>query len=290
MKNLKKILIKPILEFIEFVLFKITKLLLNIIGFKNASLFGGYLFKILGPFTKYNKIIKTNMESIFNNQKEIETLTLINFQQMGKTFFEFINLNNFKKNNLTIINEKYLQEIMQSKKSYIFISAHYGNWEITRNFLLDYGFELHTVYRHANNKLIDKEIQKIRKKPNAHFYKKGKESAKNMIKALKNNEYLAILIDQKDSSGSKINFLNKQAITNTGFASLALKYRTGICPIRSKRKKDGSFEIIVDKPIVFHDYENKSEVEITELIYKSHIEQWIKDDPTQWLWAHKRWS
>ena len=76
---------------------------------------------------------------------------------------------------------------MQNKKSYIFISAHYGNWEITRNFLLDYGFELHTVYRHANNKLIDKEIQKIRKKPNAHFYKKGKESAKNMIKALKNN-------------------------------------------------------------------------------------------------------
>ena len=39
---------------------------LNIIGFKNASLFGGYLFKILGPFTKYNKIIKTNMESIFS--------------------------------------------------------------------------------------------------------------------------------------------------------------------------------------------------------------------------------
>ena len=111
-----------------------------------------------------------------------------------------------------------------------------------------------------------------------------------MIKALKNNEYLAILIDQKDSSGSKINFFNKQAITNTGFASLALKYRTGICPIRKKRKKDGSFEIIVDKPIVSHDYENKSEVEITELIYKNHIERWIKDDPTQWLWAHKRWS
>ena len=37
-------------------------------------------------------------------------------------------------------------------------------------------------------------------------------------------------------------------------------------------------------------YENKSEVEITELIYKNYIEHWIKDDPTQWLWAHKRWS
>ena len=90
MKNLKKILIKPILEFIEFVLFKLTKLLLNIIGFKNASIFGGYLFKILGPFTKYNKIIKTNMESIFNNQKEIESLTLINFQQMGKHFLNLL--------------------------------------------------------------------------------------------------------------------------------------------------------------------------------------------------------
>jgi len=110
-----------------------------------------------------------------------------------------------------------------------------------------------------------------------------------MIKALKNNECLAILVDQKDNSGSKINFFNNPANTNTGFAALALKYQTTICPIRSKRITNDNFEIIIDKPILYNEFKNKNEVELTQQIYSEHIEKWIIEDPSQWLWAHKRW-
>ena len=283
-------MIKFLTSLIEYLLFKLLKVFIDLIGFKNASNLGNYIFKKIGPFTKYHKIIKLNMGLLIKDEKKVETLSIENFGQTGRTFFEFLALDSFNKNKISIINEQYLKEIQNSKKSFFFISAHYGNWEITRNFLLSYGFNLHTVYRHANNKLIDKEIQKIRKMKGANFYKKGKESAKYMIKALKNNEYLAILIDQKDSSGIQINFFNNKALTNTGFAALALKYQTGICPIRSKRKKNGNFEIIIDKPILYNDFKNKSQIELTELIYNEHLEQWIIEDPTQWLWSHKRWS
>ena len=283
-------MIKNIYDFIGFLLFKIIKIFVNLIGFNNAANLGNYLFKKIGPLTKYMKIIKSNMRLIYNDENKIEFLSIENLGQTGKTFFEFLSLNNFDKTKISIKNEKYLKEIKNSKKSFFFVSAHYGNWEITRNFLLNYGFKLHTVYRHANNKFIDMEIQKIRKMPGAYFYKKGKESARYMIKALKNNECIAILIDQKDSSGNKINFFNNNAMTNTGFAALALKYQTGICPIRSKRKENGNFDIIVDKPILFNEFINKSEIELTELIYNKYIEQWITEDPTQWLWSHNRWS
>ena len=49
---------------------------------------------------------------------------------------------------------------------------------------------MHSVYRHANNQKIDQYIQKNRSRENAYFYKKGSESAKNMIKALKNNVHV----------------------------------------------------------------------------------------------------
>ncbi len=283
-------MIKYFFNYVEFLLFKILKAFLDLIGFDNASNLGNYIFKKIGPFTRYYKIIKLNMNLLYKDKKKIETLALENLGQTGKTFFEFLCLNNFDNKKISITNEHHLKEIKNSKKSYFFISAHYGNWEITRNFLLSYGFKLHTVYRHANNKLIDKEIQKIRKMPGAHFYKKGKESAKHMIKALKSNEYLAILIDQKDNSGSQINFFDNKAITNTGFAALALKYQTGICPIRSQRKQNGNFEIIVDKPLLFDEFKNKSQLELTQLIYSRYIEQWIIEDPTQWLWSHRRWK
>ena len=213
-------MIKFLTSLIEYLLFKLLKVFIDLIGFKNASNLGNYIFKKIGPFTKYHKIIKLNMGLLIKDEKKVETLSIENFGQTGRTFFEFLALDSFNKNKISIINEQYLKEIQNSKKSFFFISAHYGNWEITRNFLLSYGFNLHTVYRHANNKLIDKEIQKIRKMKGANFYKKGKESAKYMIKALKNNEYLAILIDQKDSSGIQINFFNNKALTNTGFAAI----------------------------------------------------------------------
>lgn len=289
LKRFKKILIKFFIDLLLYLSFKLVKILLNFIGFNNTSLLGGYLFKKIGPVTKYHQIIKSNMKVIYKDEEKIKSFAIRNLEQTGKTFFEFINLNKFNKNKLTVINDEYLKEIINKKKSYLFVSAHYGNWEITRNFLLDYGFKLHSVYRQANNKLINNEIQKIRKKPGAYFYKKGKESAKHMIKALKNNECLAILVDQKDNSGSKINFFNNPANTNTGFAALALKYQTTICPIRSKRITNDNFEIIIDKPILYNEFKNKTEVELTQQIYSEHIEKWIIEDPSQWLWAHKRW-
>ena len=44
-----------------------------------------------------------------------------------------------------------------------------------------------------------------------------------MIKALKNNDDLALLVDQRDSSGPVINFFGKKAYATDGFANLALK-------------------------------------------------------------------
>ena len=283
-------MLKNINHFIEYLFFKIFQKIFHIIGFKKTSILGGYIFKIIGPYTKYNKIIKNNMSLIYNNKDTLQIEVNKNLEQIGKTFFEFFLINNLNYIISKVTNEDVLKKIKNENQSYLFISAHYGNWEITRNYLVNYGFNLHSIYRHANNKFIENEIQNIRKMSGSYFYKKGKESAKNMIKAIKNNNHLAILIDQKDNRGDDINFFDKQAKTNTGFASLALKYKKNICPIRSLRKNDGSFEIIIDNPIAYQTFKEKSEIELTEFIYKNYIEKWILENPSQWLWAHKRWG
>ena len=66
-------------------------------------------------------------------------------------------------------------------------------------------------------KLIN--IQKIELDKMHIFIRKVLIAAKNMIKALKNNEDLALLVDQRDSSGPVINFLKTEYATD-GFANL----------------------------------------------------------------------
>ena len=152
------------------------------------------------------------------------------------------------------------------------------------------GFTLHSVYRHANNEKIDNYIQKSRKNDNAFFYKKGSESAKSMIKALKQNEDLALLIDQRDSSGVKIDFFERKALATDGFANLAIKYKTMICPVYSIRNKNGTFQMIVEKPMHYDQYKNYDAKELVEIIHKKYLEKWILRSPSQWLWVHQRWK
>jgi len=243
--------------------------------------------KNFGQFSKYQKIISNNISLINMDTSE---MTKNNLEQTGRVFFEFFKLDKFNWKNITIENKDYLSLIRNHNGSKIFISAHIGNWEITRNYLLNEGFILHSVYRQANNQMIDKYIQKKRETNNAYFYKKGSDSAKNMIKVLKNKGDLALLVDQRDSSGPLIKFFDKEAFASDGFANLALKYQTMICPIYSIRDKRGLFNIVIEKPLTFNDYKNLSSKDLVQKVYFEYIEKWIKENPAQWLWAHERWK
>ena len=284
-----KNIFKTLFQNLEFIIFVILNKILKLLSFNTTSNLGGFLVSTFGPFTKYSNIISKNLENLEFEKSLISSISKQNLSQTGRVFFEFFNLNKFNWESISLKNEKYLQEIREYQGSKIFISAHIGNWEITRNYLLNLGFKLHSVYRHANNQKIDQYIQKNRSRENAYFYKKGSESAKNMIKALKNNEDLALLVDQRDSSGPIINFFGKQAYATDGFAHLALKYQTMICPVYSIRQENGNFKFIYEKPLYFKDYKNLSTYSLVEKVHTDYFEKWIRENPTQWLWVHQRW-
>ena len=278
--------IKQTLEFLGFIsLLKI----LNFFTFNQTSKIGSFLIGFFGRYSRYERVISNNL-NVLNYEKNFKRqITIKNLQQMGRVFFEFLNLDKFNWNNLEVKNNFNLKVIKNYNGSRIFISAHIGNWELTRNYLLNEGFTLHSVYRQANNSKIDKFIQIKRYKKNAFFYKKGSESAKNMIKALKNKEDLALLVDQRDSSGPLINFFRSKAYTTDGFANLALKYKTMICPVYTIRNIDNSFQFIYDKPIPYEEFKGYNPQTLTQKIYSEYYERWISNYPEQWLWAHERW-
>jgi KDO2-lipid IV(A) lauroyltransferase len=277
---------KQVLEFLIFIsLLKI----LSIFTFNQTSMIGSFLIGFFGRYSKYQKIISNNL-NVLNFDKNLNhQLTIENLKHTGRVFFEFLNLDKFNWANLEVKNNFHRETINNYKGSRIFISAHIGNWEITRNYLLNQKFTLHSVYRQANNSKIDNFIQLKRSKKNAFFYKKGSESAKNMIKALKNNQDLALLLDQRDSSGPLINFFGSKAYTTDGFAHLALKYKAMICPVYTIRNVNNSFQFIYENPIPYEEFKSYNPQTLTQKIYSEYYEKWISNHPEQWLWAHDRW-
>jgi len=61
-------------------------------------------------------------------------------------------------------------------------------------------------------------------------------------------------------------------------------------PVRSQRLKGAYFRLTAEEPLKIEKTGNNEE-DIRRFMEKANhvLERWIRDDPAQWLWVHKRW-
>ena len=91
--------------FLQFIIVLSLFATFRIIGLQSASFMGSYLAKIFGPLFRSKRIIEKNLKICFKNvgQKKIKRISLGMWSNIGKTFSEYVFLNNFKKNHNHLI-------------------------------------------------------------------------------------------------------------------------------------------------------------------------------------------
>ena len=239
---MKKI-IKQLRLFIEFLIVYILIIILYLLPINIVSNIGGYLFKLFGPFSKSHKIAIANYKKIFNNLNHNEIIKNVEkcWENLGRTIFELLILEKIidKKNKKIKINGlENLKKATENNESVIFFSIHQSNWEILVPIIDSLGFSVGAIYRHLNNKFIDRLILKKRNQnidTKKSFYSaKGKESAKQILSAIKNRSSMILLVDQKDTAGELIKFFDIDTKTQTGFLKIAKKYNLKLIPVKNK--------------------------------------------------------
>jgi len=91
--------------FIQFTIVLSLFATFRIIGLQSASFMGSCLAKILGPLFRSKKIIEKNLKICFKkiDQKEIKRISLGMWDNIGRTFSEYVFLKNFQKNHNNLI-------------------------------------------------------------------------------------------------------------------------------------------------------------------------------------------
>jgi len=291
----KKYIVYPI----QFLLFLFIYYFFRTLPNKHASNFGGKLFQYLGPLTRIHKITLKNISYVFdkNSDSKNSLIAKKSWENLGRTVAELSHLSEItdvRNGNLIINDNGHIDKIIKNDEVVMFIAIHQSNWEILAPVLTNSGIKLNSVYRHINNFFIDRFILNIRKKAynstQSILSPKGKKSAQDLISSIKKKLSIALLVDQKDSAGINVPLLGKLAKTQTGFIKLAKKYNLKIYPIENNRLNNTNFELIIHNPLEFFINDNK--IEEKEAIYHIHeiIGNWIKKNPENWLWQHKRWS
>ena len=282
--------------FLEFILFKIIMFLILPFSKKISSKIISNSFKFLGKLSKYNQIAKINCKKVFPNLNEKEITKIVNksWQNLGHNLFELTILKDLlnDKNKIEIKGREVLEKIRKENLPAIFFSIHSSNWEICVPFLDHNDFKMGAIYRHINNTFFDRYIYKQRTnalKTNDSFYTpKGKISAKEILEGVINNKNIFLLVDQKDSAGTEVNFFRKKVKTQTGFLKIARKYNLKIVPMKNIRLPNNNLQITFEQPLLHDNNEVSDEKKMLEI--NTIIEKWIRQNPDNWFWQHKRFN
>jgi KDO2-lipid IV(A) lauroyltransferase len=283
--------------FLEFTIVLSLFATFRIIGLQSASFMGSYLAKIFGPLFRSKRIIEKNLKICFKkiDQKEIKRISLGMWDNIGRTFSEYIFLKNFQKNHNHLIKlngAEYLDEIKNNKKPVVFVSGHLANFELLGTKLNRYGIRFCAIYRPLNNIFLNPIMEYLRLKYVCPIMiKKGRSNIRELLNKIKSGYSVIIIADQRTSEGKKIEFFNCPALTTTIPAQISLKYNCKIVPLRMERLSYNNFEMTIYKPFEYKKSDNyeKDTYSLTLQVNKQ-LEKMILKRPEQWLWSHNRWK
>ncbi len=126
---------------------------------------------------------------------------------------------------------EHFERAMERGKGVLFATAHLGNWELSAFCHALLPAPMRVVVRPLDNPRIDAFVERRRALSGNHLTDK-KEFVRPILKALRNNEAVGILVDQNSSldGGVFVDFFGIPACVNTGFAKLAAHSGAAVIP------------------------------------------------------------
>ena len=283
---------KKIIYFIEGVGLLLIFIFLRILPLNISSFLMGKLASLIGPKLGVTKKAYNNIKNVMPEKSENEIKKIIKdmWENLGKVVGEYPHLSKLdpeKNNKIQVYGKKNLLLIKKTKTPAIFFSGHLANWEILPNVAIKNGVPVLSIFRRPNNPFINFLIKYLRS--NLPMAPKGKEGAKQLIYSLKKGRSIGLVIDQKMNDGIKVPFFNKPAMTSDALAQLCLRIKSLVVPVEVERIKNTNFKITFHDPLkITKNGKSKTPVQIMTEV-NLIMEKWIRKNPGQWLWLHRRW-
>jgi KDO2-lipid IV(A) lauroyltransferase len=185
-----------------------------------------------------------------------------------------------------------MELLMNREQGLIMLTGHYGNWEILGYVLATLGFESTAVARPLDNPHVSEFVFGVRERQGQKVV--GKKGATQEITGLLGSGgAVAFVADQNaGSKGIFVDFFGRKASTYKSIGLLAMQYEVPVL-IGYSRRIDGRFRFkMATQDIIWPaDWKDKPDplVYITQR-YTKAIEDFVREDPSQYLWLHRRWK
>lgn len=285
----------------QFIIFAITYPIiwfLSLLPMRILYLLSDFLYFLFYFIIRYRKKVVLENLTLAFPEKELSELKSIRkkfFKHFTDVFVESIKAFTISKKTIKkryrYVNLELINELYEKGKSICIIGAHQGNWE--------WGFcmpeyvkiKCFAAYTKIGNKYFDKVLKDSRTKFGFVGYKTS-ETIKSMVQNFDNGiQGLYLLLSDQSPQIHKTNywreFMGVKVPIHTGAEMLAKKFNMAVVNYSIKKIKRGffevTFEILTEEPTKFKNYE------ITDK-YLAIVERNIRNQPSYYLWTHKRFK
>ena len=182
--------------------------------------------------------------------------------------------------------------LSKENKGLLFVTGHYGNFEIIGYMLGLFGFNVYSIARPLDNPFISRYLYGVRENAGQKIIDK-KGAAELFDKVASMGASLCFIADQDaGQKGIFVDFFGRKASTYKSIGLLALTNNIPIA-IGYGRRIDNRFffEIGVRRIIFPNEWADKDDPLLwLTAEYTKAIETFVREDPTQYWWIHRRWK
>jgi len=257
------------------------------------------LYPVVYYVVRYRrKVVRKNIRLAFpeKSEKEIIKIEKKFYHFFCDLFLEVIKFSEISEKTLKHIyriDVNAILDVLNSGKSVMLMTAHYGNWEWGSSLplFLDKKYFVCNIYKELKDKKFGELMDKLRSRFGAKNIE-VKKLLREMLR-MRNNAQPAVfnmIADQRPPRNSihhRMNFLNCDTAVLTGTEELARKFDYPVVFCYINRPKRGFYGVelvqVIEQPSKLNKFE------ITER-YFAFLEQKIREHPEFWLWTHNRWK
>lgn len=290
---------KKIKNWLIFILIKGIVLFQQLLPRKAVLIFmkgiGWYAYYVL---IEARETTVENLKMDYHKSKSLPEIKIMSrevFVNLGRNIVDVIRLQNLIKHGIDhFIQAKgieKLERVYSRGKGVILIGGHLGSWELIAAYLAVKSYPLAVLAKPLYDQRLNQMLVQNREK--AGFKSIPRDSGlKEILQWLRKGNILGILIDQDTNvHGEFVDFYGKKAYTPSSPVTLAQHTGATILPVGIHIREDDTHLIEFGNEIRLQNTGVAKEDRTENVARCSEaVESFIRRNPTQWVWMHRRWK
>jgi KDO2-lipid IV(A) lauroyltransferase len=180
--------------------------------------------------------------------------------------------------------------IREGNRPSIMFTAHTANWELLAVCAARFDLDVSVLFRPLNNVLLGRWLDKVRGSMMGTLIESRSGALLALGGVLERGGNVGLLVDQRFHRGLSLPFFGHPAKTNPSLGKLARRYDCDVYASRAVRLPKGRIRLELKGPIELpRDASGAVDVEATMIKVNGIVEGWVRENPGQWLWMHRRW-